>query len=155
MLNAVQQAIVALLDDVKTERIPGLVTVQFGDAPVPTELLPAVTVDWDGKTRVRPTGSQFEVTADFAITLYAASLESEAAADQVINDLVLRAAVPKWTGVVPVLAALRGWTDDNDQSYKLQLVGEIVPFVLKKAGVYESIAVITLRVETWLDTSRF
>lgn len=155
MLNVVQQAIVDHLEAEKAARIPGLLTVQFGDAPVPTELLPVVTVDWDGKVRPKFNGSHFEVTADFAITVYACSMESEAVADAAVNDLVLKADEDRWTGVAPVLAKLTGYTDDNGQKYRLQLIGDVLTGSLKKSGVYESIAVITLRVETWLNKDQF
>lgn len=156
MLNAVQDALVEYLETAQTAgRMPGLVTIQKGDAPVPTELLPAVTVQWDGKFKPKATGSHFEIAAQFELTLYAVSMESEATANAIADDLLCKAASPRWTGLLPVLAKLTGYTDDDGQGYKMKLVGDTIAGSLKSSGVYESIAIVTVEVLTWVDLAVF
>lgn len=157
MLTSVQRDLVAYLNGLRGagNALAGIRLVQFGDAPVPTQLLPAITVDWDGRVAPRVLQGRMEVVADFAVTLYACSMESEAKADAAAQDLLIKVGSPKWTGLLPALAGIPGYTDDNGQGYTITIDPQVAGATLKRGGTYEAAAIVTLHVQTWLNKAQF
>ena len=91
--------------------LEGIESVRVGDYPVPTEMHPSVTIDWDDQQGHSYNGNHSDFRFDFTIGLYVVSLESDAEADAKLQSLLLRYDVDsgKFFGLLPALHKRTGW----------------------------------------------
>lgn len=115
MFSVVIDDTIAYLDSLRGvgQALQGIKSIQKGDYQVPVTDHPAVTVDWDDDCETSSNGNHVEFEAGIAVTLYAVSLEGEAVAEQVVQDLLLRwdVTTSKWMGLLAALHTRRGWTN--------------------------------------------
>lgn len=117
MFSVVIADTIAYLDSLRAPglALEGIKSIQLGDYSVPATDHPAITVDWDDDCETSFNGNHLQIEAGLAITLYAVSLESEATAEQIVQDLLLRwePTSQKWMGLIPALHVRRGWTNNT------------------------------------------
>lgn len=95
-------------------------SIIHGDQKVRTELLPAITVDWDDEMDFQPDSGGIRISLTFAVTVYSSSLEGLRAADRTHEQLLIERHAGTFRGLIPALLRIgRGYKQSNGQAWRI------------------------------------
>lgn len=136
-------------------KLEGIKLVQAGDANAITSQHPCITVDWDDRVTIEPGGNHWKLQARFAVTLYTVSLQGQAQAEADNQDLLIRYDAA-WKGLLPALAALRGY-DGAGRNWMVSIDPAVQRVVIagKEHRNWTLAAIVLVTFETMVNPTEF
>ncbi len=122
-----QDALLAGLEAQQAEgkHLEGVSLVQWGDRKPSAQFARAVTVDWDNKVHLAPSGNGWAPVAFFTVGVYATDPANEEAADRALQDLLMRWDESLLVGVLPYLMVIRGVRGASGRGYSVRLLPQM------------------------------